>query len=54
MTTLQYLTSKETGCCNTSELMALSKDDKANGTAHVQQLKAWAAEEMTNKGIAIS
>jgi hypothetical protein len=49
MTTLQYITSAEHGCCNTKELMELAKADKAA----VETLKEYARQEMTNKGIAI-
>jgi hypothetical protein len=52
-TTLQYLTSKEHGCCNTKELMQASVDDKKNGTNDVQTLKDWARAEMLNKGIEV-
>ena len=52
-TTLQYLTSKEHGCCNTKELMQASVDDKKNGTNDVQILKDWARAEMLNKGIEV-
>lgn len=50
MTVLQYLTNKDTGCCTTSELMQLSREDKAYVTA----LKEDARKEMNNKGIEIT
>lgn len=49
MTTLQFLTSHDYGCCNTRELMELARQDKES----VEVLKNWAREEMINKGIAI-
>jgi hypothetical protein len=48
---LKYLTDPNTGCCKTSELMEMSRDDKKNNTHHVEDLKAYAREEMKNKGI---
>jgi hypothetical protein len=53
LTTLQYLTHATMGCCTTSELMALSREDREKGTKNVDKLKEWAREEMTIKGIAI-
>jgi len=50
MTTLQYLTHKDFGCCTTAELMALSRANKKD----LEDLKAWAREEMEKKGIEIS
>jgi hypothetical protein len=47
MTTLQYLTHKDYGCCTTSELMAMSRANKKD----LEDLKLWAAEEMKKKGI---
>jgi hypothetical protein len=53
MTTLQYITSPVYGCSTTSELMNLSREDKANNTKNVEVLKEWARQEMQNKGITI-
>ena len=50
MTALQYLVSKEFGCCTTGELMALSKADKAE----MAKLKEYAVQEMKNRGIPVS
>ena len=50
MTALQFITSKEYGCCTTAELMNLNKDDKAG----FNRLKEMAEAEMKAKGIAIS
>jgi len=47
MTTLQFITSPTLGCCNTSELMKFSKEDKAG----FDKLKEWAREEMAKRGI---
>jgi len=49
VTTLQYITHKEYGCCTTSELMALSKEDKPA----LEKLKEWAIQEMQKKGIEV-
>jgi hypothetical protein len=53
LTTLQYLTSREYGCCNTKELMELAKADKINSTNDVETLKTWAREEMIGREIPI-
>ena len=50
MTPLKYLTDSITGCCTTSELIALSRADKQS----METLKTWAIEEMKNKGIEIT
>ena len=50
MTVLKYLIDPQTGCCTTSELMALSRDDKGA----MAKLKEYAAEEMKNRGIEIT
>ena len=49
MTPLQFITSKEFGCCTTSELMAYAKDNKPG----FETLKAWAVAEMNNRGIEV-
>jgi hypothetical protein len=49
MTPLQFITSKEFGCCTTSELMAFAKVDKAG----FETLKTWAIAEMGNRGIEV-
>ena len=50
MTALQFLTSPEFGCCNTSELMALARADKEA----VAKLKEWAKTEMEKREIPIT
>lgn len=50
MTKLQFLTSKEFGCCTIAELMALSKQDKEA----LNKLKEYAADEMKRRGIEIT
>lgn len=50
MTALQYLVSKEFGCCTTGELMALSKQDKTE----MAKLKEWAVAEMKARGIQVT
>ena len=50
MTTIKYLTSPDTGCCTTAELIALSRTDKSV----LETLKRYAAEEMRNKGIEVT
>ena len=47
MTLLQFLTSKEFGCCTTGELMAYNKQDKEGYI----KLREWAIEEMRNRGL---
>lgn len=49
MTALQYITSPIYGCCTTSELMQLSKNDKEA----MMKLKEYAAQEMKNRSIDI-
>ena len=49
MTTLQYITHKDYGCCTTKELMELSRANKKD----MEDLKAYAEQEMKNKEIAI-
>lgn len=49
MTPLQFITSKEFGCCTTSELMAYAKDNKAG----FETLKQWAIEEMGHREIPV-
>lgn len=49
MTLLQFLTSKEFGCCSTGELMAYNKQDK-EGYA---KLREWAIEEMQKRGLPV-
>lgn len=50
MSPLKYLTDPVNGCCNTSELIKLSREDKTS----METLKNWAIEEMKNKGIEIT
>ena len=50
MTPIQFLTSKEHGCCTTGELLQMSKVDKPG----VDTLKEWAKAEMKNKGIELT
>jgi exopolyphosphatase/pppGpp-phosphohydrolase len=50
MTALQFLTSPEFGCCNTSELMALARTNKED----VAKLKEYAKAEMERKEIPIT
>ena len=47
MTALQFLTDKTHGCCTTSELMNLNKEDKDG----FNRLKEWAEKEMVARGI---
>jgi len=47
MTLLQFLTSKEFGCCTTGELMQYNKADKEG----YLKLREWAIEEMKNRQI---
>jgi len=49
LSTLQYITHPTYGCCTTSELMKLSKDDKEA----MMKLKEYATEEMKLRGIDI-
>lgn len=53
MKILEFLTREPHGCCNVSELLALSREDRANGTNHVEDLKRYAREEMANKNITV-
>ena len=50
MTALQFLTSKEFGCSTIGELMQAAKQD----TTLLAALKAYAIEEMKNRGIKIT
>lgn len=50
MSPLKYLTDPTHGCCSTSELIALSRSDKAA----METLKNWAIEEMKAKGIEVT
>lgn len=54
MKVLEFLKSAEYGCATTSELMALSREDRENGTSHLADLKRYAREEMANRGIEVS
>lgn len=50
MTALQYITSKEFGCCTTGELMAAAKND----STLLETLKGYAVQEMKNRGIVLT
>lgn len=49
MTALQYIRDPKSGCCTTSELMALNKEDNAG----YRLLMQWARDEMKAKGIPV-
>lgn len=49
MNLLQFLTSKEFGCCTTGELMAFNKADKAG----YLKLREWGEQEMKNRGMVV-
>lgn len=50
MTTLQYLTHKDYGCCTIRELLELSRNSKKD----MEELKRAAEVEMKSKGIEVT